>query len=98
MQELSKKFKRELDQTKEKMLTETNDQVNGFKTKIAEMETELLEANVNQLFMLYDQNLIVYTFHFNPAFRNYPKNSSVSQIKLKKICLQKQMIKLMVIK
>ncbi len=60
MQELSKKFKRELDQTKEKMLTETNDQVNGFKTKIAEMETELLKSNVNQLFF-YDGYLFVFT-------------------------------------
>ena len=52
MQELSKKFKRELDQTKENMFIETNDQVNGFKTKIIEMETELLEANVNQFFFV----------------------------------------------
>ncbi len=29
------------------MFTETNDQVNGFKTKIIEMETELLKSNVN---------------------------------------------------
>ncbi len=29
------------------MFIETNDQINGFKTKIAEMETELLKSNVN---------------------------------------------------
>ncbi len=29
------------------MFIETNDQVNGLKTKIIEMETELLKSNVN---------------------------------------------------
>ena len=40
------KLKLELDQTKENILTERNDQVNGFKSKILQIENELLESNV----------------------------------------------------
>ncbi len=32
------------------MFTETNDQINGYKMKIIEMKTELLESNVTEIF------------------------------------------------
>jgi hypothetical protein len=33
------------------MFTETNDQVNGYKMKIIDIKTELLEANVTEIFL-----------------------------------------------